>query len=1062
MLLLLILPIFQSWYGRFFAILRAKTATLRDKRIKLMNEVICGMRAIKMYAWEHRFAERIHQLRRLECKKLLSTTRLNALNASFYMTTIPLVSLAMFVSYALSGNTLTTEKVFTVVAFVSSVSTIFSKIVPRGITLLKESGVSLKRIKDFLLLDEESSLSSEPCDDVNAYVVVDHLHASWKKESTEEVCSNITFTTTVGELLMIIGPVGCGKSSLLLAMLREIPLVNGDVQMAGRVAYVSQQPWVFSGSIKENITFGKDFDQEKYDEVVKVCALKKDIDSFVKGDETLVGDRGINLSGGQKSRINLARAVYLDADIYLIDDPLSAVDPHVARHIFDECIRGTLRPKVCVLVSHQLQFLEAADRILCMEKGQAVGYDSFQNLNKAGIDFASSLTEVEKSIQVNGSSMNDKSSEKLQLSTISNADKKTRKVMNTLSCNDISESLLPAECAKDQVKSTPDLRHEVTCAPTHTVQFDSTNDQSDEEEEKYLPSSHDNIHVERRITGRVASKSYKDYFSAGAQPAILVLCLILFLIGQASSIISDWWLAKWSNWEETVSRRNNSLSIIDDSRTENILIYSATVLICFVFSFLRAVVWFQILINASQHLHDRMFRGVIRAPIYFYDTNPVGRVLNRFSKDIGVIDDTLPMVFFDAFQLGVLGISILLISVVSQPYVIVAVAPVIGAFIWLRQYFVKSSREIKRLEAISRSPFYSHFTASLQGLPIIRASCEQNQYIELFDSYQDRNTAANYYYLSAIRWLGYRLDILCSSLIAVVAFAPFIAYEAGIGIDPVLVGLSLLYTKRLIGMFQFCVRQTAEVESQMVSVERALEYTQITPEARLSVMKEKSSTTWPPFGEIIGENVFFRYHESFSPVIKNLTFRIKAKEKIGIVGRTGAGKSSLISALFRLAEPDGVLMIDGVTITDIGLHDLREKISVIPQDPVLFSGSIRNNLDPFNKNEDVKIWDALEQVQLKHVVDNFPEKIHYDLSECGNNLSVGQRQLLCLARAILKKNKILVVDEATANVDEKTDTLIQKTIRVRFKDCTVLTVAHRLNTIMDADKVMVMLANAIN
>ncbi|CAB3981721.1 multidrug resistance-associated 4-like isoform X1, partial [Paramuricea clavata] len=476
-------------------------------------------------------------------------------------------------------------------------------------------------------------------------------------------------------------------------------------------------------------------------------------------------------------------------------------------------------------------------------------------------------------------------------------------------------------------------------------------------------------------------------------------------------------------------------------------------------------------IQANKDLAERVFRKTRKFSVPEFDNPESGCVCIKLASQLQICDDARIFLACNVLYwvsqkkllwLTVFGLAILLISVLSQPYIAVVVVPIIGVFVWLRQYFVKSSREIKRIEALSRSPLYSHISATLQGLATIRASEEQNQFHEKYNKYQDRNTSASYYYLAANRWLGYRLDIICAILMTFVAFAPFIAHEAGLGgVNPVLVGLSLLYTKRLTGMFQFCVRQTAEVENQMVSVERVQQYTQLESEAALEELTGKPADAWPQHGEIIGETVVFRYHSSLPPVLKGIKFHIKPKEKIGIVGRTGAGKSSLISALFRLAEPSGKINIDGVSIKEIGLHDLREKLSIIPQDPVIFAGSVRDNLDPFSNHTDTEIWSALEQVQLKDVVNNFPEKLEFQITESGNNLSVGQRQLICLARAIIKHNRILIIDEATANVDHKTDNLIQETIRDKFRDCTVLTIAHRLNTIMDADRIMVLDAGSI-
>jgi len=469
------------------------------------------------------------------------------------------------------------------------------------------------------------------------------------------------------------------------------------------------------------------------------------------------------------------------------------------------------------------------------------------------------------------------------------------------------------------------------------------------------------------------------------------------------------------------------------------------------FTLLRTQLFFKLTIVASRKLHLRMFSALLRAPSYFFDTNSIGRILNRFSKDMGFVDDMMPFTYCDFLQTLFVVVGILALVAGNNPITFVVVVPVVMIFWILRTYYMKTSREVKRIEGISRSPLFGHFSTTLLGLDTIRAFGVEEVFTDQMNSYQDAHTRAWFTFISTSAWLSYRLDILCVIFISFVALvSPALKSSLSAGV----VGLTLSYAIKISGVFQQCVKQSAEVENLMTSVERILEYCSLEPEAPRET-DTKPPADWPSKGEIEFDNMSFKYHKSLPRVLHSISCCIKPHEKIGVVGRTGAGKSSLLSTLFRLAEPTGAINIDGVNIQQIGLKDLRSKLSIIPQEPVLFSGTMRRNIDPFSEHSDLELWRVLEQVQLKSAVESM-KGMDTEFAEAGSNFSVGQRQLVCLARAILKHNKILVIDEATANVDPRTDTLIQATIREKFKKCTVLTIAHRLHTIMDSDRVMVL------
>ncbi|XP_009948351.1 PREDICTED: multidrug resistance-associated protein 4-like, partial [Leptosomus discolor] len=408
---------------------------------------------------------------------------------------------------------------------------------------------------------------------------------------------------------------------------------------------------------------------------------------------------------------------------------------------------------------------------------------------------------------------------------------------------------------------------------------------------------------------------------------------------------------------------------------------------------------------------------------------------------VSIVLQTLLQIF------GVVAVAVAVI-----PWILIPLVPLFIIFIFLRRYFLDTSRDIKRLESTTRSPVFSHLSSSLQGLWTIRALKAEERFQKLFDAHQDLHSEAWFLFLTTSRWFAVRLDAICAIFVIVVAFGSLLLAKT---LDAGQVGLALSYAITLMGTFQWGVRQSAEVENLMISVERVMEYTELEKEAPWETNKHPPPE-WPSQGMIAFENVNFTYSLDGPLVLRHLSVLIKPKEKVGIVGRTGAGKSSLIAALFRLAEPEGRIWIDKYLTSELGLHDLRKKISIIPQEPVLFTGTMRKNLDPFNEYTDEELWNALEEVQLKEVVEDLPNKMEMQLAESGSNFSVGQRQLVCLARAVLKKNRILIIDEATANVDPRTDEFIQKTIREKFAHCTVLTIAHRLNTIIDSDRIMVL------
>uniref|UniRef100_G5E701 Multidrug resistance-associated protein 4 n=1 Tax=Loxodonta africana TaxID=9785 RepID=G5E701_LOXAF len=1006
--LIILLPL-QSCIGKLFSSLRSKTATFTDVRIRTMNEVITGIRIIKMYAWEKSFADLITNLRRKEISKVLRSSYLRGMNLASFFVAGKIIVFVTFTTYVLLGNVITASRVFAAMTLYGAVRLTVTLFFPAAIERVSEAIVSIRRIKNFLLLDELSQRNTRLPSDGKTIVHVQDFTAFWDKASETPTLQGLSFTVRPRELLAVVGPVGAGKSSLLSAVLGELPPSQGLVNVQGRIAYVSQQPWVFSGTVRSNILFGKKYEKERYEKVIKACALKKDLQLLEDGDLTVIGDRGATLSGGQKARINLARAVYQDADIYLLDDPLSAVDAEVSRHLFELCICQTLHEKITILVTHQLQYLKAASQILILKDGKMVQKGTYTEFLKSGLDFGSLLK---------------KENDETEQSPVPGTP--------TLRNRTFSESSVWS-----QQSSRPSLKD------------GAQEGQTTEDVQAPLPE-------ESRSEGKVGLKAYKNYFAAGAHWLVIIFLILLNAAALVSYVLQDWWLSYWANEQSALNITVNGKGNITEKLDLNwfLGIYSGLTAATVLFGIAQSLLAFYVLVNSSQTLHNKMFESILKAPVLFFDRNPVGRILNRFSKDIGHMDDLLPLTFLDFIQTFLQVVGVVAVAIAVIPWVAIPLIPLAIIFFVLRRYFLKTSRDVKRLESTTRSPVFSHLSSSLQGLWTIRAYRAEERFQELFDAHQDLHSdpEAWFLFLTTSRWFAVRLDAICAIFVIIVAFGSLILAKS---LDAGQVGLSLSYALTLMGMFQWCVRQSAEVENMMISVERVIEYTNLEKEAPWEYQK-RPPPTWPHEGVIVFDNVNFTYSLDGPLVLKHLTALIKSREKVGIVGRTGAGKSSLISALFRLSEPEGRIWIDKILTTEIGLHDLRKKMSIIPQDPVLFTGTMRRNLDPFNEYTDEELWNALKEVQLKEAIEDLPDKMNTELAESGSNFSVGQRQLVCLARAILRKNRILIIDEATANVDPRTDELIQKKIREKFAQCTVLTIAHRLNTIIDSDRIMVL------
>ncbi|KAH9402637.1 Multidrug resistance-associated protein 4 [Tyrophagus putrescentiae] len=1083
LILLLFIP-FQSVMGRLFSKIRLGTAVLTDTRLRYMHEIISGIKVIKMYNWQKPFADRVAGARKSEISQIRKACFLKGLNISIFFVASRLILFICFVVFVLLGNVLTAEAVFVSMSLLNTLRLTMTLFFPQAIGFGAELKITCSRIQSFLLLEEKATTTASTTS-LNEVVVTTVANGKQKsptkvqngKSSSEEKkvvarqrhhppqrARRVPRRGAKHHRQLDKGPADAkdaqkhlrlaqsratcwwwwGRwaaeryrlkySSFLMSLLHELPLESGSIAFspeAIKVSYASQDAWSFNDTVRQNVLFGEELQADAYRAVLHCCALERDLQLMPFGDRTLVGEKGVSLSGGQRARINLARAVYRDAQLYLLDDPLSAVDPHVAEHIFEECILKRLKEKkkaITVLATHQIQFIEKATAILVLKEGECLAMGSYAELTAAGLDFMSL-------IEGGGGGKGD------------GRDSKAENLDGSSSRHNLSSSMVSMNAASSMTSlrersSTPARAQETSSATNSRSELHI---EADEEAEKLLQTPNE----ETMQRGAISGRTYLEYIKAGAGPLLLLTMILSSVVSQVLFNGVDIFITEWTN-------KNQELDVIDSEEQRwDITLYGVLIATLFVSTIFRSVSFFAICMRASVNLHNRIFGRLVRAPVAFFESSPAGRVLNRFTKDLGVIDDNLPSVAYDLNLIGAQALGIIVTVGYVNWYLVGPAALLTGVVLAIRAVYIKSARDIKRHESMARSPVYSHVATTINGLASIRAYGAQGEFRRQWFRYQNDHSACWFLFLSSSRAIGLVIDWVCIIFNVIIVVAVMLSNDLPGGNA----GLAITSGLLLSGMSQWGVRQSCELESQCVSIERLVEYQNLDQEAAAkSPSGSEPPAEWPASGAITFEHMFLAYdQERQQPVLKDITCSIEGGEKVGIVGRTGAGKSSMIAALFRLTElSSGSILIDEVDIRSIGLEELRSRLSIIPQEPVVFTGSVRYNLDPFGEYADAELWSALEKVQLKSVVEGLPGRLEAPLAEAGANLSIGERQLICASRALLRRTKILVLDEATAAVDLETDALIQEIIRREFAHCTVLTIAHRLNTIIDCHRVLVM------
>nr|QAA95906.1 ATP-binding cassette sub-family C member 1 [Diaphorina citri] len=1013
--------------------LQIKQMKSKDARVKLMNEVLSGIKVLKLYAWELSFQEQILKIRSKEIKVLKEAAYLNAATSFIWSCAPFLVSLVSFAVYLLSDDSHVLDAQ---IAFVSlSLFNILRfplSMLPMLISQLVQASVSVKRINSFMNQEDldPNAVTHDP--DEKDPLVIENGTFTWERNTEGEgaesppTLQNINMRVREGTLVAIVGSVGAGKSSLVSALCGEMDKISGRVNTKGSIAFVPQQAWIQNATLRDNIVFGKTHVPRRYNKVIDACALTPDFEMLPAGDSTEIGEKGINLSGGQKQRVSLARAVYNDADMYFLDDPLSAVDSHVGKHIFDNVIgpKGILKNKTRVLVTHGITYLPEVDQIIVLKNGQVSESGNYQELLAKKGDFAEFLISHIQEERAEDEEVSKVTQDLLEL------DPQLGETLQRQRSQSASQRSHHSETGsiRSRTRSGSDVKPKDVTDPKIIMDGKLTD-------------------TEKAETGSVKWQVYLHYLKSIGLP-LSMAAILLNIAFQGFAIGSNIWLSVWSEDKSTIVNGTQDVG----KRDLYLGVYGALGL--------GQVIWMLVCvvvakgtIRAARRLHLMVLTNILHSCMSFFDTTPLGRILSRCGKDVDTVDNILPNLLLTGVYSSFTVLATIFVICYSTPVFIFVIVPVSVLYFFIQRFYVATSRQLKRLESVSRSPIYSHFGETVTGAQTIRAYGVEERFIKESEIRVDFNQVSYFPSVISNRWLAVRLETVGNLITFSAALLAVLSKET---LNAGLVGLSVSYAMQITQTLNWLVRMTSDVETNIVAVERIKEYGE-TPQEAEWVNDKKPKDEWPEKGEVEFKDYKVRYREGLELVLRGLNFKVNGGEKVGIVGRTGAGKSSLTLALFRIIEPaDGTIIIDGVDIRTLGLHTLRSRLTIIPQDPVLFSGTLRLNLDPVGESSDEAIWKALELAHLNTFVSNLPARLQHEVSEGGENLSVGQRQLICLARALLRKTKILILDEATAAVDLETDDLIQSTIRSEFAHCTVLTIAHRLNTIIDSDRVLVL------
>ncbi|KAL3734637.1 hypothetical protein ACJRO7_023912 [Eucalyptus globulus] len=973
----------------------------KDKRMKATSEILRNMKILKLQAWEMKFLSKINELRNIETGWLKILFYTEAMTSFVFWGAPTFVSVTTFGTCMLLGIPLSSGKILSAIATFSVLQDPIYEL-PVVLSVIAQTKVSLDRVASFLRLEDLQNdvIEKLPQGTSDMAVEINEGNFTWDLSSSEPTLKDINLKVINGMKVAVCGTVGSGKSSLLSCLLGELSKISGALKLCGSKAYVAQSPWIQSGKIVDNILFGKEMNRERYESILEACCLMKELEILPFGDQTIIGERGINLSGGQKQRVQIARAIYRDADIYLLDDPFSAVDAHTGSHLFKECLLGLLSLKTVIYVTHQVEFLQTADLIVVMRDGKITESGTYSEILHLGADFTELVGAHEEALARLGSHQAGPDSE---ASGINNEESRTENTVEKEENRNVQDG---------EVRVKGQL-----------------------------------VQEEEREKGRVGFLVHWKYLTAaygGALVPFILLAQFLFMLLQMGS---NYWMAWATPVSEDVEPAVPGSTLI--------LVYVALAVgsaLCILFrSSLLATAGYK----TATILFNKLHLAIFRAPMSFFDATPSGRILSRVSKDQSAVDLDIPFIVaeFAFSMIRLLGIIILITQVAWQ--VLIIFIPVIATCVWYQQYYMPSARELARLMGVSEAPVIQHFAETISGSTTIRGFDQESRFRDTIMELSDAYSRYMFHVDGAMEWLRFRLDMLST-----VTFGISLIFLTSIPegfIDPAIAGLAVTYVLNLNTIQEIVIFSLCNMENKIISVERIIQYAGISSEPPLTIEDDCPCPSWPTCGEIAISDLQVQYAPHLPLVLRGITCTFPGGMKTGIVGRTGSGKSTLMQALFRIVEPcAGQILIDGINISSIGLHDLRSRLSIIPQDPTMFEGTVRSNLDPLEEYSDEQIWEALDKCQLGDEVRKKEGKLDSPVAENGENWSIGQRQLVCLGRVLLKKSKILVLDEATASVDTATNNVIQQTLRHHLADCTVNTIAHRITSVLDSNIILLL------
>lgn len=1040
-LLILANPV-QAWAMSRLGPVRKRASQFTDKRIRLTSEILQGIKVIKFFSWESQFLEKLSEIRKSE---LANVARLLYIRGAIAATSasLPVMASALtFILYGAIGNKLEAAIIFPALAYFTVLRTPLM-VLPSAYTVTVDAYIALKRIQTFLLAEDSNPIPPpEPSHEYalsmnNASFAWDQLPSDTEsidtlvpaqpnlsdasgeaKTTTGSVDGEESETTAYldkinlriprGALVAVVGPVGSGKSSLLQAMIGNMTLTDGHVVRGTNISYASQTAWIQNATIRDNILFDTPFDEERYHRVVKACSLEADLKLFPFGDETEIGERGVNLSGGQKARLSLARSVYFNAGTVIMDDPLSAVDAHVGKRLWQDCVLTELKGRTRIIATHQLHVLPDVDYVICLKNGRIAEEGAYKDLIAQEGEFCALMAqyggvqaeEEEAAADVNFDDIQPDNAE-IQDKVLAFGGKGKAEIYDK-------------EVGATERKSL----------------------------EKKTETAQKLMSEEERESGAVKGNVYGGYLKASGVH-LWVITFALFALQQLANVMGTQWVSWWSEDRFAFTTTHYIGAYLGFALSQLVLVFFAAIMMSYT------------IVKTANVMHDAAFERVLFSPLAFFDTTPLGRIINRFSRDVDTLDNVLWSTMYE-FTITIVTLAgTFILIIVVFPWMTLAIVPIVVLYYSLSVYYRVTSREVKRLDSNMRSYLYAYFSESLTGLGTLKAYNVVHKAILKNEYRIDLNNRPYYMYQLGARWLSLRVNVLG----ALTTFSVVILITATrFSINPASAGLILSYLSRISGDLNWGVQRLSTLENNMNSAERLVHYVNnLEQERPVERPENKPPAEWPSQGAISFKNVSMRYRPELPRVLRDISFDIQAGHKVGVVGRTGAGKSSLIQALFLLSELDeGQILMDGIDTTTLGTGDLRPKIAIIPQDPVLFQGTFRYNLDPLAQHTEQELWQVLETSDLKAYVQSQEGGLDAMVSAQGENLSVGQRQLVCLSRALLAKSKVVVLDEATASVDMATDALIQKAIRIDFAHSTVVTVAHRINTIIDYDRILVM------